>query len=115
LPNGAPGARRFQRHEEPALIVPSSNAHASSAQESSHAESFYFQKQVQAQTPMVFVLEDGEKIEGCIEWYDRGAIKVRCTSSSPFRTRSGESSTRSLIYKSSLKYLYKAGENQTQV
>ena len=26
---------------------------------------------------MIFVLEDGEQIEGHIEWYDRNAIKVR--------------------------------------
>ena len=85
---------------------------SSAAPRSSHAESFYLQKQVQTQTPMVFVLDDGEKIEGSIEWYDRNVIKVRCTSSSPFRnTRPGESGTRVLIYKSSIKYLYKAGEN----
>lgn len=65
----------------------------------SHAEAFYFQKQMQTQTPMVFVLEDGERIEGCIEWYDRNAIKVR-------------HSSRTLIYKSSIKYLYKANESQ---
>ncbi len=66
-------------------------------QESTHAESFYLQKQAQSQTPMVFVLEDGERIEGCIEWYDRDCIKIR-------------SHTRILIYKSSIKYLYKAQE-----
>jgi sRNA-binding regulator protein Hfq len=64
----------------------------------SHAEMFYLKKQVQDQTPMVFVLEDGERIEGYIEWYDRDAIKVR-------------NSARTLIYKSSIKYLYKATEN----
>ena len=46
-------------------------------QESSHAEVFYFQKQVQAQTPMTIVLDDGESIEGVIEWYDRDVIKIR--------------------------------------
>jgi hypothetical protein len=64
---------------------------------------------------MVFVLEDGEKIEGCIEWYDRSAIKVRCTASSGVHAnsaRGGDGLTRTLIYKSSIKYLYKAGENQ---
>jgi len=67
--------------------------------DASHAEAFYFQKQMQSQTPMVFVLEDGERVEGCIEWYDRNAIKVR-------------NSSRTLIYKSSIKYLYKANEAQ---
>lgn len=61
------------------------------------AEGFYLQKQIQTQTPMVFVLDDGEQIEGCIEWYDRNCIKVR-------------NSGRVLIYKSSIKYLYKASE-----
>lgn len=68
-------------------------------QESSHAEVFYFQKQVQTQTPMTIVLDDGESIEGIIEWYDRDVIKIR-------------SSGRTLIYKSCIKYLYKSGENQ---
>ena len=60
---------------------------------------FYFQKQMQAQTPMTVVLDDGEMIEGVIEWYDRDVIKVR-------------NSGRALIYKSCIKYLYKSGENQ---
>jgi sRNA-binding regulator protein Hfq len=67
--------------------------------ESSHAEAFYFQKQMQMQTPLVFVLEGDERIEGQIEWYDRNAIKVR-------------NHRRVLIYKSSIKYLYKANESQ---
>jgi sRNA-binding regulator protein Hfq len=61
------------------------------------AELFYLQKQIQSQTPMVIVLEDGERMEGCIEWYDRGALKIR-----------GRSKT--LIYKSAIKYMYKLGE-----
>jgi len=62
------------------------------------AELFYLQKQIQAQTPMVIVLEDGEKIEGVIEWYDRDALKVR-------------GRTRTLVYKAAIKYMYKLGEN----
>lgn len=62
-----------------------------------HAELFYLQKQIQSQTPMVIVLEDGERIEGCIEWYDRSSLKVR-----------GRSKT--LIYKSAIKYMFKLGE-----
>lgn len=114
LPARALGNRRFARREEPSVLWRPETI-SSSVQESSHAESFYFQKQVQAQTPMVFVLEDGEKIEGCIEWYDRNAIKVRCTAPSGLHansTRPGDGLSRALIYKSSIKYLYKAGENQ---
>jgi sRNA-binding regulator protein Hfq len=62
-----------------------------------HAELFYLQKQIQSQTPMVIVLEDGEHIEGCIEWYDRNTLKVR-----------GKS--KSLIYKCAIKYMYKVGD-----
>jgi sRNA-binding regulator protein Hfq len=65
------------------------------------AELFYLQKQIQSQTPMVVVLEDGEHIEGCIEWYDRNAIKVR-----------GRSKV--LIYKSAIKYMYKLGDTGPQ-
>lgn len=115
LPENARRDRRFQRNDEPVLMVRPAATHISSTHESSNAEAFYLQKQVQTQTAMVFVLDDGEKVEGCIEWYDRGAIKVRCTASPSFRTsRSSESGTRMLIYKSSIKYLYKAGENQPQ-
>lgn len=62
-----------------------------------HAELFYLQKQIQSQTQMVIVLEDGEKIEGCIEWYDRNTLKVR-------------GRTRMLIFKSAIKYMHKLGE-----
>jgi sRNA-binding regulator protein Hfq len=67
---------------------------------SSHAEAFYFQKQMQSQTLMIFILEDGERVEGAIEWYDTATIKVR------------QGNVRTLIYKSAIKYLYKAGEVQ---
>ncbi len=70
---------------------------SASVSDGTQAEGFYLQKQIQTQTPMVFVLDDGEQIEGCIEWYDRNCIKVR-------------NSSRMLIYKSSIKYLYKASE-----
>ena len=62
------------------------------------AELFYLQKQIQSQTPMVIVLEDGEQVEGCIEWYDRYTLKVR-------------GRQRMLVFKSAIKYMYKHGEN----
>jgi len=62
------------------------------------AELFYLQKQIQSQTPMVIVMEDGETISGAIEWYDRYSLKVRGRS-------------RMLVYKSAIKYMYKQGEN----
>jgi sRNA-binding regulator protein Hfq len=63
-----------------------------------HAELFYLQKQIQTQTPMVIVLEDGEKLEGQIEWYDRNSLKVR------------GGRFKALIYKSAIKYMHKLGE-----
>lgn len=65
------------------------------------AELFYLQKQIQSQTPMVIVLEDGEHVEGCIEWYDRHTLKVRGRS-------------RVLVFKSAIKYMYKQGETGIQ-
>lgn len=67
--------------------------------EDTHAEAFYFQKQIQAQTPIVVVLETGEQIEGTLEWYDHNAIKLR----------NGQR-RHTMIYKASIKYLYKATE-----
>lgn len=64
-----------------------------------HAENFYYQKQMQSKTPMVIVLQDGEEIHGVIEWYDKHCIKV---------TRN--TSANLLIYKPSIKYMYKEGE-----
>ena len=34
--------------------------------ETTNAENFYYLKQMQARTPMIFVLQDGESIEGII-------------------------------------------------
>jgi sRNA-binding regulator protein Hfq len=99
LPPRPLGSRYAGPRTEPVLAHHATLTAASALnQESSHAEAFYFQKQVQMQTQLVFVLDDGEQIEGCIEWYDRNVIKVK-------------NSGRVLIYKSSIKYLYKAGEN----
>lgn len=114
LPAGV-RARRFVRREEPILQWHSGAQPVQAAQGVSHAEAFYFQKQMQSQTPMVFVLEDGERIEGVIEWYDRNAIKVRCTAVRPSGPRFSDTPTRALIYKSCIKYLYKSGENQPQI
>jgi sRNA-binding regulator protein Hfq len=66
-----------------------------------NAELFYLQKQIQSQTPMVIVMEDGELVEGCIEWYDRNALKVR-------------GRWKTLIYKSAIKYMYKLGDTGRQ-
>lgn len=67
--------------------------------EQTHAENFYYQKQMQAKTPMVVVLQDGEEIHGIIEWYDRSCIKLN---------RTGQANM--LIYKPAIKYMYKEAE-----
>lgn len=68
-----------------------------------HAENFYYLKQMQNRTPMVLVLKDGEELRGYIEWYDRTCLKVN---------REGEPNL--LIYKDSIKYLYKESERRPQ-
>ena len=68
------------------------------ALESSHAEAFYFQKQMQQQTEMTVVLEDGEEIHGIVQWFDRCVVKLRA------------GRKRILIYKPAIKYLYKRSE-----
>ena len=65
--------------------------------ENTNAENFYYVKQMQAKTPMVVVLRDGETVHGCIEWYDKSCLKL---------LRASEPSL--LIYKPSIKYMYKA-------
>ena len=64
-----------------------------------NAEIFYYKKQIDAHTQMVLVLLDGEEIEGTIEWYDRGALKVN---------RKGAPNL--LVLKRNIKYIYKADE-----
>jgi len=67
--------------------------------EQTHAENFYYQKQMQSKTPMVIVLQDDEEVHGVIEWYDKYCLKVN---------RAGEPNM--LIYKPSIKYMYKEEE-----
>ena len=69
-----------------------------------NAENFYYVKQMQSKTPMVFVLRDGETLHGVIEWYDKSCIKL---------TRSGGQSNL-LIYKPGIKYMYKESESTTR-
>ena len=84
------GTAPLVQHETNTPMLRNGNSAAS------HAEALYFQKQMQTQTQMVFVLEDGERVQGVIEWFDRDTIKVR-------------NNTRVLVFKRSIKYLFKAG------
>jgi hypothetical protein len=68
-----------------------------------HAEIYYYKKQIDAHTPMVLVLQDGEEIEGTIEWYDRGALKIN-----------RRSAPNLLVLKRNIKYIFKAEERVPQ-
>lgn len=65
--------------------------------EQTHAENFYYIKQMQTKTPMVIVLKDGETLTGVIEWYDKCCLKVN-----------REGAPNLLIFKPNIKYMYKA-------
>src|SRR5271166_6279683 len=84
---------RGPREERPA------NGKKLAPPEQTHAENFYYQKQMQTKTPMVLVLQDEEEIHGVIEWYDKYCLKIN---------RTGEPNL--LIYKPSIKYMYKESE-----
>jgi sRNA-binding regulator protein Hfq len=67
--------------------------------ETTHAENFYYQKQMQSHTQMVIVLRDGEEVHGIIEWYDHACLKLNRLDGPNL-----------MIYKPSIKYMYKEGE-----
>jgi sRNA-binding regulator protein Hfq len=92
--SGGREARAAQQHASSVQVkkrVPPPNE--------TNAEIFYYKKQIDAHTPMVIVLLDGEEIEGTIEWYDRGALKVN---------RKGAPNL--LVLKRNIKYMFKADE-----
>lgn len=68
-----------------------------------HAEIYYYKKQIDAHTAMVLVLDDGEEVEGTIEWYDRGALKIN-----------RRSAPNLLVLKRHIKYIYKAEDRVPQ-
>ncbi len=73
------------------------NPKKTSPPEQTNAENFYYVKQMQAKTPMVIVLQDGETIEGAIEWYDKSCLKIH-----------RDNGPNLLLYKPCIKYMYKA-------
>ena len=66
-----------------------------------YAENYYYLKQMNKKTPMAVVFADGETIEGNIEWYDRNCIKLN-----------RDNAPNLLVYKNSIKYLYKLNEKK---
>jgi host factor-I protein len=69
--------------------------------EQTHAESFYYKKQMDNKTQMVIVLQDGEELRGSIEWYDRNCIKLHRSEGPNL-----------LVLKHNVKYMYKADEGE---
>ncbi len=65
------------------------------------AENYYYLKQMSKKTPMAVVFQDGQTLEGYIEWYDRNCIKLN---------RDGAPNL--LVYKNALKYMYKLDEGR---
>jgi sRNA-binding regulator protein Hfq len=62
-----------------------------------NAEIYYYKKQIDSRTLMTIILNDGEEIEGTIEWYDRDALKVNRAEAPNI-----------LLLKHNIKYMYKA-------
>jgi sRNA-binding regulator protein Hfq len=74
------------REKRPSILTP----------ETTHAEAYYFQKQIQARTRMTMKLKNGEEITGVISWYDRHCLKVE---------RSGKPDV--LVYKQGIRFMHK--------
>jgi sRNA-binding regulator protein Hfq len=89
-----------ERRERMTSSTAAASAKKTPPPEQTHAENFYYQKQMQSKTPMVVVTHDGEELHGIIEWYDRTCIKLNRNSGSP----------NLLVYKSCIKYMFKEGE-----
>jgi len=62
-----------------------------------NAEYYYYKKQIDAQTPMVIILKDGEELEGTLVWYDRNALKINRTPGPNL-----------MLLKHNVKYMFKA-------
>ena len=67
--------------------------------ESTAAEAYYYIKQMQAKTPMVVTLADGEVLRGWIEWYDKYCVKVH-----------RHTGPNLLVFKTAIKYMHKDEE-----
>ena len=103
--SGGGGHREHREHrpQQPAAASVQVRKRTPPPMETS-AEIFYYKKQIDAHTPMVIVLLDGEEIEGTIEWYDRGALKVNRLDAPNL-----------LVLKRNIKYMFKADERVEKV
>ena len=69
-----------------------------------YAENYYYLKQMNKKTHVRIVFVDGETIDGVIEWYDRNCIKLNRSNAPNL-----------LIYKRSIKYIYKLEDADMEV
>ncbi len=67
--------------------------------EQTSAEEFYYLKQMAAKTPMIVVLNNDEELQGWIEWYDKGSLKLN-----------RHNGPNLLIPKHSIRYMFKEEE-----
>lgn len=103
-PRTEPVSERRERMERTERVPNSNGPRRASPPEQTHAENYYYQKQIQGKTMVVVVLKDGEQVQGVIEWYDRTCLKLN---------RNGASHL--LIYKPAIRYIFKAAEAQGKV
>ena len=68
-----------------------------------NAEIYYYKKQIDSRTLMTIILNDGEEIEGTIEWYDRDALKVNRADAPNI-----------LLLKHNIKYMFKAEDRNKE-
>jgi len=61
-----------------------------------HAENYYYVKQMNNHTPLVIVLIDGETMNARIEWYDENCLKIK--------KQNGDNL---ILFKSQIKYIFK--------
>jgi host factor-I protein len=80
---------------------PSEQDRRKSPPSETNAEIYYYKKQIDSRTLMTIVLNDGEEIEGTIEWYDREALKVNRADAPNI-----------LLMKHNIKYMFKAEDKQ---
>ena len=66
-----------------------------------NAETYYYKKQIDSRTKMVIVLQDGEEIEGVIDWYDLESLKIN-----------REDAPKILLLKHNIKYMFKAEDRK---
>lgn len=75
---------------------PAPQKHKQPPPEQTHAENYYYNKQINHKTDVIVVLIDGEEIRGKIEWYDKNCIKVHTPHEQNY-----------MIFKHAIKYITK--------